>query len=160
MLFQFEQDFVDTLRCIPMVVRYKLDVCGVKLKLQHWHRFTYAQRLWLVQAPCDTAPEKARYREQLRAWVTELTGAPPADLPVPDPLPWESDGIPTAILRQLQTVGQAPFDEEQWRRLSPLQRFALLKLSQPGHENRNFLPALREFGLSQENCIHEHDAPP
>jgi len=35
----------------------------------------------------------------------------------------------------------------QWTALSPLQRFALCKLSRPGHENRNFLPALREFGL-------------
>ena len=28
----------------PLVVRYKLDTCGVKLKLPHWHRFTLAQR--------------------------------------------------------------------------------------------------------------------
>ncbi|NVN38861.1 nitrate reductase associated protein, partial [Komagataeibacter swingsii] len=29
--------------------------------------------------------------------------------------------------------------------LSVLQRFALLKLTRPGHENQNFEPALREF---------------
>jgi hypothetical protein len=26
-LFKFESDFVDSLRCIPMVVRLKLDLC-------------------------------------------------------------------------------------------------------------------------------------
>lgn len=31
--FQFEADFIQTLRCIPLSVRYKLDTCGVKLKL-------------------------------------------------------------------------------------------------------------------------------
>jgi len=29
-----------------------------------------------------------------------------------------------------------------------LQRFALFKLTRKGHGNRNFLPALREFGLA------------
>ncbi len=32
-LFQFEADFVASLRCIPIQVRYKLDTCGIKLKL-------------------------------------------------------------------------------------------------------------------------------
>jgi hypothetical protein len=34
--FAFENDFVDTFRCIPMIVRYKLDTCGIKLKLPEW----------------------------------------------------------------------------------------------------------------------------
>jgi hypothetical protein len=35
----------------------------------------------------------------------------------------------------------------QWQSLTCLQRFALIKLSRPGHENRNFPIALKEFGL-------------
>jgi hypothetical protein len=31
--------------------------------------------------------------------------------------------------------------------LTPLQRFALIKLTRSQHENNNFLPALIEFGL-------------
>ncbi|MEO1182111.1 MAG: nitrate reductase associated protein [Cyanobacteria bacterium J06636_28] len=34
-----------------------------------------------------------------------------------------------------------------WRSLTPAQRFALIKLSRPSHENRNFIPAMKEFGL-------------
>jgi hypothetical protein len=37
---------------------------------------------------------------------------------------------------------------EQWAALSPLQRFALIKLSRSSHENSNFLPALKEFQLA------------
>jgi hypothetical protein len=33
--FDFEADFVGDLRCIPMAVRRKLDLVGVKLKLSH-----------------------------------------------------------------------------------------------------------------------------
>ena len=35
----------------------------------------------------------------------------------------------------------------QWAALSPLQRFAIFKLTRPGHTNENFEPAMREFGL-------------
>ena len=31
--------------------------------------------------------------------------------------------------------------------LSPLQRFTLVKLSRAKHDNVNFVPAMREFGL-------------
>ncbi len=37
----------------------------------------------------------------------------------------------------------------QWAGLSPLQRFAIFKLTRPGHTNENFVPAMREFGLIQ-----------
>jgi hypothetical protein len=37
---------------------------------------------------------------------------------------------------------------QQWASLTPLQRFALIKLSRSGHENSNFLPALQEFQLA------------
>jgi hypothetical protein len=36
----------------------------------------------------------------------------------------------------------------QWKDLNVLQRFALLKLTRPGHENKNFPKAMKEFGLT------------
>ncbi|MDR9402251.1 MAG: nitrate reductase associated protein, partial [Halothece sp. Uz-M2-17] len=38
-------------------------------------------------------------------------------------------------------------NREQWQKLTPLQRFALIKLSRPSHENKNFYPALKEFAI-------------
>ena len=35
----------------------------------------------------------------------------------------------------------------EWKSLSDLQRFALLKLCKEGHESKNFPKAIREFGL-------------
>ena len=47
----------------------------------------------------------------------------------------------------VMTVLEARVAEEQWAALAPLQRFALYKLTRPGHKNENFLPAMREFTL-------------
>ncbi|WP_297762316.1 nitrate reductase associated protein [Thermosynechococcus sp.] len=146
--FDFEAEFASSLRCIPMIVRYKLDVCGVKLKLLHWLQLSHKQRQWLVVTPCDTPEDQANYRQQLRDWVTQNHGSPPSDLEMPQPYPWTiTTKLPEIIQQQLTKVPHHSLTVEKWAALTPLQRFALLKLSQPGHENRNFWPALQEFGL-------------
>ncbi len=145
--FQFEADFVDSLRCIPMQVRFKLDTCGVKLKLPHWHAFTNQERETLVSAPCATEEEIQAYRDFLRHLVQLHTGTLPNDLPI-DTLPaWmDAASVPTSVLEQGRSFG-VDVTQAQWAQLTPLQRFALIKLSRSQHENKNFLPALKEFHL-------------
>jgi hypothetical protein len=147
--FQFEADFVEGLRCIPMQVRYKLDTCGVKLKLHHWHQFTAAERQSLVDHPCAIGPDGTAYRDYLQALVVRYTGTPAQDLPVePEPVWMRGDRLPDQVQQEAHRH-RIDLQVDQWAALSPLQRFALLKLSRPGHENRNFLPALTEFGLTR-----------
>lgn len=148
MFFQFEADFVESLRCIPMGVRYKLDSCGIKLKLEHWHRLSDAERQELVSLPCETSTELAHYRQQLQDWTQRDWGAAAKDLPVEAQPAWLAvTTIPTNVL-EAGRVLDIELNLEQWRSLSPLQRFALIKLARPSHEHRNLLPALREFGLA------------
>jgi hypothetical protein len=146
--FQFEADFVDTLRCIPMQVRFKLDTCGIKLKLPHWHQLNATERQQLVDMPCTTASEIQTYRTHLRQMVQTHTGELPADLPIDSHPVWlEANSIPESVQAQAESVGcSIPLAD--WANLSPLQRFALIKLSRAQHENKNFLPALQEFHLA------------
>lgn len=145
--FHFEADFVNSLRCIPMQVRMKLDTCGVKLKLDQWHQLSQAERQQLTTMPCDDGPTAAAYRDSLQTLVSHYLGTPAKTLPI-DPLPpWQNPKvIPTDVVSQAHTCGCA-LTLDQWQALKPIQRFALIKLSRPSHENRNFKPALREFGL-------------
>ncbi|MGB3137504.1 MAG: nitrate reductase associated protein [Nodosilinea sp.] len=145
--FQFEADFVESLRCIPMQVRLKLDTCGVKLKLDHWHRFSAGERERLTQLPCNDGVSAAAYTDYVQSLVQRLQGAPASTLSVePHPSWHNSETIPAEVQTQAETLGTG-LSLEQWRSLRPLQRFALLKLSRSSHENRNFYPALKEFGL-------------
>ena len=145
--FQFEADFVDSLRCIPMVVRMKLDNCGVKLKLSHWHQFSNQEHQDLVNLPCQTVEESQAYRESLQNLVREKTGARAKELVVEPNPPWmDETTIPVNTQAKAQEFG-VTLTLQQWSKLNPLQRFALIKLSRPSHENKNFLPALKEFEL-------------
>jgi len=147
-LFAFEDDFVASLRCIPMAVRLRLDRSLIKLTLRQWSRLTIEDRRALLDAPCSSAAEVERYRALLSAQVGLRCGEscrPLAEAPVPL---WEArDRTPSAVADFARSVDVTPPSNGQWRGLSELQRFALLKLSRDNHDNVNFIPAMREFGL-------------
>ncbi len=146
--FEFELEFVDSLRCIPMQVRLKLDTCGVKLKLTQWSKFNQAERQELVDRPCATPEEVKSYRDWLQALILQRTGAIATELAIALNPPWLDETIIPEMIHQKATELGINLTLEQWQSLTPLQRFALIKLSQSGHENSNFLPALKEFKIA------------
>jgi hypothetical protein len=145
--FAFEADFVGDLRCIPMAVRRKLDLVGVKLKLSHWSHLSEAERERLLAWPDD-----ADALAELDRWLGERTAAMadgPAGRLVPaSGAPWQQGTAPPElVLASCRQLGLS-FDPAAWGALDELQRFALVKLSHPGHEHRNLPRALAEFGLA------------
>lgn len=145
--FKFETDFVESLRCIPMQVRMKLDTCGIKLKLTHWHQFSQQERQILVEMPCLTDDEVEDYRDYVQQLVTNYNGIPAAELPIDQNPAWmDTQTIPDSVQKKAQEF-ELLITEQQWERLEPEQRFALIKLSRSSHENKNFFPAMQEFNL-------------
>jgi hypothetical protein len=146
--FKFEADFVDSLRCIPMIVRLKLDTCGVKLKLAEWNHFTQLECQQLVELPCEEHVEVFEYKEYVGKLIFQHTKNETSLLSIDPHPPWLNDReIPPSIITKA-IEHQVNISLDQWVNLTPLQRFALIKLTRSQHENNNFLPALLEFGLS------------
>ncbi|WP_341525689.1 nitrate reductase associated protein [Nostoc sp. UHCC 0302] len=145
--FKFEADFVNSLRCIPMQVRYKLDTCGIKLKLSDWNQMTQAERQTLVELACTTETEIQSYQKYLQHLILERTGIPPTQLPIePHPAWMDSSTVTASVQEKAQEIGLT-ITPSQWANLTPLQRFVLIKLSRSGHENKNFPRAIAEFNL-------------
>jgi hypothetical protein len=142
--FKFEQDFSSDLRCIPMAVRRKLDLAGVKLKLVHWHGLTQQERQQLL-AWGDDAGAIA----QLRAWLLQrsqtLPDGPASTIEPATAAPWQQGEWLPEVLEQACGQLHLVLRPETWGALDELQRFALVKLSHPGHEHRNLPKALQEF---------------
>jgi len=148
--FAFEQDFAGTLRCIPMKVRLKLDLCGIKLSLRQWSQLLPIIRRQLLHSPCETVNEQVAYRETLVELIAKYCDEPLRTLAGSDDHLWRDVSVvPTCILAQAERDKVSPPDLARWQRLHALQRFALVKLARSQHENENFVPALREFGLTQ-----------
>ena len=148
--FKFEEDFVENnIRCIPMVVRLKLDLCGIKLKLAEWCKFSIEERAILAEFPCEDQFEISCYKKYLQQLVVDHTGHPASELKAPELMEWTIlDRIPEIIEEKMKEF-RWTLSTRQWNNLNELQRFALVKLSRPGHENANFPLAMKEFNLVQ-----------
>ena len=146
--FSFEEDFVErNIRCIPMIVRYKMDKAGIKLKLNEWNKFSEKERIELAKWPFDHADEIKVYHEFLAGLIRNNTGNAPTNMDVEQYPAWDNtDTVPLEIAERMNEIG-LPVSSQRWKALTQLQRFALVKLSRPGHESKNFSKALKEFGL-------------
>lgn len=145
--FEFESDFVDTFRCIPMIVRYKLDTCNKKLQLTEWSRLKVNEKQALAELPCESPTEIVAYRRYLDETVWERSKKQIKDLGGVDTA-WENlTQVPSEVVEKAQEWHCTAPTLAQWIGLDVLQRFALVKLSRSGHEGENFPKALAEFGL-------------
>ncbi len=147
--FKFEEDFVeDNVRCIPMIVRFKLDACGIKLKLSEWCKMSADQRTCLADLACDSTIEIATYREHLRQLIRALTNEDATELNVDRNPQWaQLTEVPMMLIQKVNELNLS-LSLSQWKGLTTLERFALIKLSAASHENKNFPKAMREFNLA------------
>lgn len=146
--FKFEEDFVEkNVRCIPMIVRFKMDAAGIKLKLAEWSKFSVDERIELAVKPCTTKKETEGYRTYLADLIKKYTRQEATYMEVEQFPVWaNTDFVPGLLNDKAKEFGWT-ISTEQWKSLTELQRFALSKLYKEGHENKNFPKAIREFGL-------------
>ena len=146
--FKFEEDFIEeNVRCIPMVVRFKLDIVGIKLKLVEWSRFKPNERIELALLPVSNPSEVLKYHELLTSLIAKHTGKQPTELSLDTAPAWQNaQQIPELLQEKMQEI-KLSITLDKWQKLTHIQRFAILKLCRPGHENKNFPKAVLEFGL-------------
>jgi hypothetical protein len=145
--FQFESDFVDNLRCIPMIVRYKLDTCRIKLQLSDWVKFNYQEKDQLAELPCALPADIQHYADFVNNLVVKYTGVVPNILQTVNDNWVYTQQIPDEVISKAQEWNCPDITVTQWKNLGLLQRFALVKLSRSGHEGKNFPRAFREFQI-------------
>lgn len=147
--FDFEEDFVEkNMRCIPMIVRFKMDIAGIKLKLAEWNRFSTLEKIVLATRPAAKLQEIDAYHHYLAGLIKKHTSAAATTLAIETAPAWSILNTIPQMLQEKVTESGWKINTTQWQQLTNLQRFALLKLCRPGHENKNFPKAMQEFGLA------------
>ena len=125
--FAFEQDFIGTWRCIPLCVRRKLDLAGVKFKLSHWLALTQNQRQELVDWS-DAADALDQLRQHLRDLTEGMTDGVVKDLPPAVDAAWQQQSLLPVEIHSAAVARGVELTPEQWAQVSELDRFAMCRL--------------------------------
>jgi hypothetical protein len=146
--FAFEGDVHETLLTIPLAVRRKLDLSGLKLSLAAWTALSRAERLAVCHLPVESRDDLEIYREALRGFaeraghpVTELESGPA------DPSAWATGSVPQAVSARLGEIDEA-LDPVAWNALSEDARYVLCKLAEARRGPEKLALAFEELGLA------------
>ena len=145
--FAFEGDIHASLDCVPLTVRRKLDLAGLKISLSGWQQLARDERLCLCHLPVDASEDLAIYREVLLAFCRrrEISYKLLED-PVVDARAWNAATVPPG-LRERTAALNAQLDDAAWSQLDEESRYALLKLADPKRSPDKLTAALVELGL-------------
>ena len=143
--FDFEAEIYESLSCLPMTARRKLDRLGLKISLEQWQKFSRAERLMICHAPASTSEEC----EVLSLFIQEVAVARSGSQarPLSDESRHEAEPVsepPPALVANANTLGVALTNRE-WGRLDDDERYALIKLGGVTRPSHNFRAALREL---------------
>jgi hypothetical protein len=147
--FDFEGDIHDSLDCVPLSVRRKLDLAALKISLEGWQALTHAERLALCHLPVDSALELGVYIDVMKAFCARANVPlkPLAD-PAAAARAWNAPELPELLVERLRALGATSvLPAERWRALDEESRYALLKLSDPKRNPLKLPSLLVELGL-------------
>jgi hypothetical protein len=143
--FDFEADIYQSLSCLPMAARRKLDRLGLKISLEQWQRFSRGERLMICHAPASMPDEC----EALTLFINEVTvarsGSPPRALSDKSREEAEPPDLPPpSLVTNADALGIVVTAQE-WERLDDDERYALIKLGRAQSPSHNFRAALLEL---------------
>jgi hypothetical protein len=144
--YQHESDIYPSLSRIPLHVRMKLDLTGIKVALKDWLAFSIEERTVLCHLPVESAEEKQVFASYVDFLSRRYRGAPAATTASMSSSLWDRLEVPVAVAgkRAAQTL---PVTVEEWRRWKFHQRYALYKTALSQSDPEQFfavLKALRE----------------
>ena len=143
--FEFEADIYESLNCLPMAARRKLDALGIKIHLAQWEQFRRGERLMICHAPSGTDEERSALRTFIDEVAISRTGSPAKVLAEENRQSAYPPAHPPQMLTQNARAFHRELDDAAWAALDDDQRYALIKLGDLETPSHNLEPALREF---------------
>jgi len=143
--YRHEADLYPSLSRIPLHVRMKLDVTGIKISLKDWAAFFIEERHVLCHLPIESEEERKVFSDYLDFLSKKHRGTPvPTTLAMPSSLWDNAQQVPEPIAAK-STAEATPVTLEEWQRWKSHQRYALYKTALSKSEPEHFSALLREL---------------
>ena len=141
--FQFEAEVYESLSCLPMVARRKLDELGIKIGFDDWGQLSRGERLMICHAPIASEDE----RGALRYFIDEVMtrhGGKLKELPESKRQGLKPPAaVPPRLVESAQADGIA-LTQDAWSGFDDDQRYVLIKLGVE-KQSHKLQAALAEF---------------
>jgi hypothetical protein len=143
--YQYESETYPSLSRIPLHVRMKLDLTGIKISLNDWLAFSIEERTVLCHLPVETEEEKQVFSSYLDFLSRRYRGEPVATTAAMSSSVWESaHQVPVPVAGK--SASQIPpVTIEEWRHWQSHQRYALYKTALSQSDPEQFFAVLKEF---------------
>lgn len=144
-IFDFESGYSADLHFLPMAMRYRLDLAGIKIGLKAWMGIPVHDRFALAAYPIAPGDGAAGFKEEAARVLFANAREQIESIPKADPEEWGISIRPPEPVRLACEIAGMSMETDAWKRLGELQRYALLKLSKSRREPEAFGRAWREF---------------
>lgn len=149
--FRYEANFYPTLSRLPLHVRMKLDIAGVKISLRDWLAYSLEERTVLCHLPAESADERRVFAAYLDFLSQKYQGKPVEITQAADSELWNAAQVPEPVAQKSASCSNAVTVEE-WRSWQAHQRYALYKTAISNSQPEAFSAVLDE--LREEKLSH------
>lgn len=142
--FRYEAEFYPSLSRIPLHVRMKLDLTGVKISLKDWLAWNLEERAALCHLPIESEEEQHIFADYIDFLCRRYRDKRAESAERLDCARWNVGGIPPEVARKsaacLNTVTLS-----EWQSWEPHQRYALYKTAVSKSQPEAFADILDEL---------------
>jgi hypothetical protein len=143
--YRHESDIYPSLSRIPLDVRMKLDMTGIKISLKDWLSFSLEERTVLCHLPVESDEERECFFSYLDFLARRYCDAAVATTAALSSSLWgNSDGVPEPVSGKYRPE-IAPVSADEWRQWNFCQRYALYKTALSQSEPEHFFALLKEL---------------
>ena len=142
--YEHEAEYYPALSRLPLDVRRKLDITGVKISLKDWLVYSLEERTVLCHLPCDSAEEQNVFVNYLDFLSRCYAGKPVEMTAVVKSELWDVRAVPIEILEKSAALNH-PVTLAQWRAWPPHERYALYKTATSKSQPEAFAQVLKQL---------------
>lgn len=142
--YDYEAEFYPALSRLPLDLRRKLDVTGIKISLKDWLAISMAERSVLCHLPCDGDDEKQVFARYLDLLAVKYLGKPTEKTAAVSDGMWGDSALPDAVVERSQSLRESVTLDE-WRRWQSHHRYGLYKTAVAKNQPEAFEQVLRQL---------------
>jgi hypothetical protein len=142
--FAYEAEFYPALSRLPLHVRMKLDLTGIKISLTDWLAFSFEERTVLCHLPTETVDERTAFSSYVNFLSRKYRGAPAAMTEAMASALWKQTEVSEPVAQKCAAASH-PITLAEWSGWQAHQRYALYKTAISKSQPEAFEKVLNEL---------------